>query len=120
MWVCFGTFSSKSLINSDLSSWSFFNSIHLSLLLQSVLNYGKKKNYTYSCLFLITKKKTFLFSHQPIFAITVLCGVMAVFKSYPSASDASLYLALIPIHDELFKCKAKKPTLLYTTSITYF
>ncbi|CAO3648668.1 unnamed protein product [Mucor hiemalis] len=40
---------------------------------------------------------------QPIFAITVLCGVMAIFKSYPSASDASLYLALVPIHDELFK-----------------
>ncbi|MBM6385798.1 MAG: hypothetical protein JSY10_17715 [Paenibacillus sp.] len=30
---------------------------------------------------------------------------MAIFKSYPSASDASLYLALVPIHDELFKCK---------------
>ncbi|KAI8088292.1 GPI transamidase subunit PIG-U [Thamnidium elegans] len=41
--------------------------------------------------------------NQPIFAITVLCGVMAIFKSYPSASDASLYLALVPIHDELFK-----------------
>ncbi|KAI7892047.1 GPI transamidase-like protein component PIG-U [Mucor mucedo] len=41
--------------------------------------------------------------HQPVFAMTVLCGVMAIFKSYPSASDASLYLALVPIGDELFK-----------------
>lgn len=47
------------------------------------------------------------YSHQPVFAITVLCGVMAIFKSYPSASDASLYLALVPIGDELFKCKEK-------------
>lgn len=30
---------------------------------------------------------------------------MAVFKSYPSASDATLYLAFVPIHDELSKCK---------------
>ncbi|KAI8376903.1 GPI transamidase component, partial [Blakeslea trispora] len=41
--------------------------------------------------------------HQPIFAVTVLCGIMAIFKSYPSAGDAALYLALVPIHDELLK-----------------
>ncbi|KAI8097809.1 GPI transamidase subunit PIG-U [Gilbertella persicaria] len=41
--------------------------------------------------------------HQPIFAVTVLCGIMAIFKSYPSAGDAALYLALVPVHDELLK-----------------
>ncbi|CAO3630127.1 unnamed protein product [Mucor fragilis] len=41
--------------------------------------------------------------NQPIFAVTILCGIMAIFKSYPSASDAAFYLGLVPIHDELFK-----------------
>ncbi|OBZ81750.1 Phosphatidylinositol glycan anchor biosynthesis class U protein [Choanephora cucurbitarum] len=40
---------------------------------------------------------------QPIFVVTVLCGIMAIFKSYPSAGDASLYLGLVAIHDELLK-----------------
>lgn len=48
--------------------------------------------------------------NQPVFAITVLCGIMAIFKSYPSASDAAFYLALVPIHDELFKCKHSTTT----------
>ncbi|KAG1111924.1 hypothetical protein G6F42_014889 [Rhizopus arrhizus] len=48
--------------------------------------------------------------NQPVFAITVLCGIMAIFKSYPSASDAAFYLALVPIHDELFKCKHSATT----------
>lgn len=43
--------------------------------------------------------------HKPLFAITFLCGIMAIFKSYPSIGDASLYLALVPIHDEILKCK---------------
>ncbi|ORY96119.1 GPI transamidase subunit PIG-U [Syncephalastrum racemosum] len=43
------------------------------------------------------------FRQQPIFVATILTGIMAVFKSYPAAGDAALYLALIPIHDELFK-----------------
>lgn len=42
---------------------------------------------------------------------------MAIFKSYPSASDASLYLALVPIHDELFKCKT---IFLFQTLINLF
>ncbi|KAI8364651.1 GPI transamidase subunit PIG-U [Radiomyces spectabilis] len=41
--------------------------------------------------------------HNPLFVLTVLCGVMGIFKSYPSAGDASMYLALIPLHDELLK-----------------
>lgn len=101
MWVCFGTFSLKYLINSDHSLWLYFNFIHLSLQFLCVLNYGKSGFYKMSDVILIA-----LFSQQPIFAVTVLCGVMAIFKSYPSASDASLYLALVPIHDELFKCKS--------------
>ncbi|CEP08549.1 hypothetical protein [Parasitella parasitica] len=66
---------------------------------------------TMSFFMLVFQFHTFIFAapvcikmrHQPIFAITVLCGIMAIFKSYPSASDASFYLGLVPIHDELFK-----------------
>ncbi|KAI8987491.1 GPI transamidase subunit PIG-U [Mycotypha africana] len=41
--------------------------------------------------------------NQPILAATVLCSITAIFKSYPSASDACFYLALVSVHDELFK-----------------
>ncbi|CAO3653942.1 unnamed protein product [Cunninghamella echinulata] len=43
------------------------------------------------------------FRQQPVFIITILCGIIAVFKSYPSIGDAVLYLSLVPVHDELFK-----------------
>ncbi|KAG2218148.1 hypothetical protein INT45_007851 [Circinella minor] len=41
--------------------------------------------------------------HQPLFVITVLCGIMSVFKSYPAVGDAALFLGLLPLHDELFE-----------------
>ncbi|KAI9019341.1 GPI transamidase subunit PIG-U [Phycomyces nitens] len=41
--------------------------------------------------------------HSPVFVIIVLCGIMSVFKSYPSVGDAALYLGLVPLHDEVFK-----------------
>ncbi|KAI9491481.1 GPI transamidase component-like protein [Zychaea mexicana] len=40
--------------------------------------------------------------HQPLFIVTVLCGIMSVFKSYPAVGDAALFLGLLPLHDELF------------------
>ncbi|RUS14551.1 GPI transamidase-like protein component PIG-U [Endogone sp. FLAS-F59071] len=40
---------------------------------------------------------------HPIFVIFILCGIMGIFKSYPSIGDAALYLGFLPIHDELFK-----------------
>ncbi|CAO3599059.1 unnamed protein product [Absidia cylindrospora] len=43
------------------------------------------------------------FRHHPVFVLTILCGIVAVFKSYPSVGDVTLYLALVPVHDELFK-----------------
>ncbi|THC99745.1 hypothetical protein EYZ11_000795 [Aspergillus tanneri] len=39
---------------------------------------------------------------QPLFIITSLLGVFAIFKPYPSISDASLYLALLPLYRHLF------------------
>ncbi|KAJ5280764.1 hypothetical protein N7478_006136 [Penicillium angulare] len=45
---------------------------------------------------------------QPLFIITSLLGVFAVFKPYPSISDASLYFALLPLYRHLF------PLMRYT------
>jgi len=39
---------------------------------------------------------------QPLFVITSLLGVFAIFKPYPSISDASLFLALLPLYRHLF------------------
>ncbi|EPS30644.1 hypothetical protein POX_b02350 [Penicillium oxalicum] len=45
---------------------------------------------------------------QPLFVITSLLGVFAIFKPYPSISDASLYLAVLPLYRHLF------PLMRYT------
>ena len=45
---------------------------------------------------------------QPLFAITTMLGVFAMFKPYPSVSDTSLYLALIPLYRHVFSCKPSR------------
>ncbi|CBF75296.1 hypothetical protein AN3826.2 [Aspergillus nidulans FGSC A4] len=45
---------------------------------------------------------------QPLFVVTTLLGIFAVFKPYPSISDASLYFAVLPIYRHLF------PLMRYT------
>lgn len=42
---------------------------------------------------------------QPLFIITSLLGIFAIFKPYPSISDASLYFALLPLYRHLFPCE---------------
>lgn len=42
---------------------------------------------------------------QPLFVLTALLGVFAIFKPYPSISDASLYLAFLPLYRHLFPRK---------------
>ena len=39
---------------------------------------------------------------QPLFVITTLLGIFAIFKPYPSISDVSLYLALVPLYKHVF------------------
>ncbi|KAI7877137.1 PIG-U-domain-containing protein [Lichtheimia hyalospora FSU 10163] len=41
--------------------------------------------------------------NHPLLVVTILAGILAVFKSYPSIGDATLFLSLVPLHDELFK-----------------
>ncbi|KAL4929981.1 GPI-anchor transamidase subunit GAB1 [Aspergillus undulatus] len=45
---------------------------------------------------------------QPLFVVTSLTGIFAVFKPYPSITDASLYFALLPLYRHLF------PLMRYT------
>ena len=42
---------------------------------------------------------------QPLFAITTLIGLFAIFKPYPSISDTSLYFAFLPLYRHVFPCK---------------
>lgn len=42
---------------------------------------------------------------QPLFIITSLLGIFAIFKPYPSISDVSLYFALLPLYRHLFPRK---------------
>lgn len=43
---------------------------------------------------------------QPLFVITALLGVFAIFKPYPSISDASLYFAVLPFYRHIFPCES--------------
>lgn len=39
---------------------------------------------------------------QPLFVITTLLGIFAIFKPYPSISDVSIYFALLPLYRHIF------------------
>ncbi len=43
---------------------------------------------------------------QPLFVITSLIGIFAIFKPYPSISDTSLYFALLPLYRHIFPRKS--------------
>lgn len=45
---------------------------------------------------------------QPLFVITLLLGIFGIFKPYPSISDTSLFLAMIPLYRHIF------PLMRYT------
>ena len=42
---------------------------------------------------------------QPLFVITTMIGIFAVFKPYPTVSDTSLYFALLPLYRHVFPRK---------------
>ncbi|KAF2501652.1 PIG-U-domain-containing protein [Lophium mytilinum] len=39
---------------------------------------------------------------QPLFVVTSLLGIFAIFQPYPSIADSSLYLALVPLYRHVF------------------
>lgn len=43
---------------------------------------------------------------QPLFVITTLLGLFAIFKPYPSVSDTSLYFAMLPLYRHVFPRKS--------------
>lgn len=43
---------------------------------------------------------------QPLFVVTSLLGLFAIFKPYPSISDVSLYLAFLPLYKHVFPRKS--------------
>ncbi|KAI9712162.1 MAG: hypothetical protein M1812_007000 [Candelaria pacifica] len=45
---------------------------------------------------------TFRVRKQPLFVLTSLIGVFAIFQPYPSISDSSLYFSLIPLYRHIF------------------
>ena len=45
---------------------------------------------------------------QPLFVLTMVLGIFAIFKPYPSISDASLFLAMLPLYRHVF------PLMKYT------
>lgn len=46
--------------------------------------------------------------NQPLAVITLLLGIFAIFKPYPSISDTSLFLAMVPLYRHVF------PLMRYT------
>lgn len=54
---------------------------------------------------------------QPLFVITTLLGIFAIFKPYPSISDTSLFLALVPLYRHVFPLM--RYSYLATSTILY-
>lgn len=44
---------------------------------------------------------TYRLRNQPLFVITTLLGLVAVFKPYPSIADVSIYLAFLPLYKHI-------------------
>lgn len=42
---------------------------------------------------------------QPLFVLTTLIGIFAIFQPYPSIADASLYFAFLPLYSHVFPCE---------------
>jgi phosphatidylinositol glycan class U len=56
---------------------------------------------------------------QPLFVLTILLGIFAIFKPYPSISDTSLFLAMLPLYRHIFPLMRysflASSTILYAT-----
>lgn len=58
---------------------------------------------------------------QPLLVITLLLGIFAIFKPYPSISDTSLFLAMVPLYRHVFPLMrytfVSAATILYSTCL---
>ena len=48
---------------------------------------------------------------QPLYVMIALLGLMAIFKPYPSTSDVSLFLGVLPLYKHIMPCKKRVPPL---------
>ncbi len=61
---------------------------------------------------------SFRMRNQPLFVITSLLGIFAIFKPYPSISDTSLYFAFLPLYRHVFPREClHAPSYLMTASL---
>lgn len=57
---------------------------------------------------------------QPLFVITSLLGLFAIFKPYPSIADVSLYLGFLPMYQHVLPCRwIATPSDLSPTDMSY-
>ncbi|KAH8816411.1 GPI transamidase-like protein component PIG-U [Xylogone sp. PMI_703] len=54
---------------------------------------------------------------QPLFVLTILLGIFAIFKPYPSISDTSLFLAMLPLYRHVFPLM--RYTFLLSSTVLY-
>jgi phosphatidylinositol glycan class U len=54
---------------------------------------------------------------QPLFVLTILLGIFAIFKPYPSISDTSLFLGMLPVYSHLFPLM--RYTFLASSTVLY-
>lgn len=50
---------------------------------------------------------------QPLFVITTLLGIFAIFKPYPSISDTSLYFSLFPLYRHIMPREFPRPNRVF-------
>lgn len=55
--------------------------------------------------------------NQPLVVLTLLLGIFSIFKPYPSISDASLFLAMLPLFRHIFPLM--RYTFVGTSTILY-
>ncbi|KAJ4682601.1 hypothetical protein HRR95_002789 [Exophiala dermatitidis] len=55
---------------------------------------------------------SFRLQRQPLFVITSLLGLFAIFKPYPSISDVSLYLGFLPMYSHILPRKSDRRVVL--------
>jgi hypothetical protein len=50
---------------------------------------------------------------QPLFVITALLGIFAMFKPYPSVSDTALYLSMLPLYGHVYPREYRRKHLRF-------
>ena len=65
---------------------------------------------------------TLRLQNQPLFVITSLLGLFAIFKPYPSIADVSLYLGFLPMYQHILPRKIFCPSIccLLTVPVTRY